>query len=107
VSARNALLAVPASVYGRAYGCERAMDNLGAIFGPLLALGLVALVGVRTAILVFIRVWGIGGGLDQRRLPESVGGWRRGRRWDWPAAHRLNRGASSNSARELPSESDV
>ena len=36
VPARNALLAdiVPASVYGRAYGFERAMDNLGAIAGP-------------------------------------------------------------------------
>src|SRR5215207_4270618 len=33
VPARNALLAdiVPAAVYGRAYGFERAMDNLGAI----------------------------------------------------------------------------
>jgi MFS family permease len=41
---------VPAESYGRAYGFERAMDNLGAIGGPLLALGLVALVGVRTAI---------------------------------------------------------
>src|SRR4029453_1776091 len=52
VPARNALLAdiVPASVYGRAYGVERAMDNLGAIAGPLFALGLVGLVGVRTAI---------------------------------------------------------
>jgi hypothetical protein len=52
VPARNALLAdiVPASVYGRAYGFERAMDNLGAIAGPLLALGLVGLVGVGTAI---------------------------------------------------------
>jgi len=52
VPARNALLAdvVPAKAYGRAYGFERAMDNLGAIFGPLLALGLVALVGVRWAI---------------------------------------------------------
>jgi hypothetical protein len=52
VPARNALLAdiVPASVYGRAYGFERAMDNLGAIAGPLLALVLVGLVGVRTAI---------------------------------------------------------
>ena len=51
---RNALLAdvVPASAYGRAYGFERAMDNLGAIGGPLLALGLVELVGVRTAILL-------------------------------------------------------
>jgi MFS family permease len=50
--ARNALLAdlVPAAAYGRAYGFERAMDNLGAIAGPLLALGLVALVGVRGAI---------------------------------------------------------
>jgi MFS family permease len=52
VPARNALLAdvVPASAYGRAYGFERAMDNLGAIFGPLLALVLVAAVGVRWAI---------------------------------------------------------
>jgi len=52
VPARNALLAdqVPAGVYGRAYGFERAMDNLGAIGGPLPALALVSLVGVRTAI---------------------------------------------------------
>jgi hypothetical protein len=56
VPARNALLAdvVPAGVYGRAYGFERAMDNLGAVGGPLLALALVALVGVRTAILLSI-----------------------------------------------------
>jgi MFS family permease len=56
VPSRNALLAdvVPASVYGRAYGFERAMDNLGAVGGPLLALGLVRLVGVRTAILLSI-----------------------------------------------------
>lgn len=52
VPARNALLAdlVPQSVYGRAYGFERAMDNLGAIGGPLLALALVSLLGVRGAI---------------------------------------------------------
>ncbi|MGW1088511.1 MFS transporter [Streptomyces sp. NPDC002596] len=52
VPARNALLAdiVPASAYGRAYGFERMMDNLGAIFGPLLAIGLVAWVGVQWAI---------------------------------------------------------
>ncbi|MFG2981290.1 MFS transporter [Streptomyces sp. NPDC048258] len=52
VPARNALLAdiVPARAYGRAYGFERMMDNLGAIFGPLLALGLVAWVGVQWAI---------------------------------------------------------
>jgi len=56
VPARNALLAdvVPASAYGRAYGFERAMDNLGAIGGPLLALALVALVGVRGAILLSV-----------------------------------------------------
>src|SRR5829696_2555361 len=56
VPARNALLAdvVPASAYGRAYGFERAMDNLGAILGPLLAIGLVAMVGVRGAILLSI-----------------------------------------------------
>jgi MFS family permease len=41
-------------VYGRAYGFERAMDNLGAIAGPLLALGLVGLVGTRTAIALSI-----------------------------------------------------
>lgn len=56
VPARNALLAdvVPAEVYGRAYGFERTMDNLGAIVGPLLALGLVSLLGVRTAILLSV-----------------------------------------------------
>ena len=45
--ARNALLAdlTTPAVYGRAYGFERAMDNLGAIFGPLLALILVSMVG--------------------------------------------------------------
>ena len=52
VPARNALLAdvVDRSVYGRAYGFERMMDNLGAIIGPLLALVLVATIGVRWAI---------------------------------------------------------
>ena len=54
--ARSALLAdvAPPDAYGRAYGLERAMDNLGAIGGPLLALGLVAAVGIRTAILVSV-----------------------------------------------------
>ncbi|MGH2733752.1 MAG: MFS transporter, partial [Actinomycetota bacterium] len=56
VPARNALLAdaVPAESYGRAYGFERAMDNLGAIAGPLLALGLVAAFSLRGAILLSI-----------------------------------------------------
>jgi MFS family permease len=40
--ARKALLAaaVPPSAYGRAFGLERLMDTLGAIAGPLTALGL-------------------------------------------------------------------
>ena len=56
VPARNALLAdiVPPAAYGRAYGFERAMDNLGAVGGPLLALALVAAFSVRTAILLSI-----------------------------------------------------
>ena len=54
--ARNALLAdvVPPAAYGRAYGFERAMDNLGAMGGPLLAIGLVAFVGTRGAMLVSV-----------------------------------------------------
>ena len=53
---RNALLTdvVDPDVYGRAYGFERAMDNAGAIAGPLLALGLISLVGVREAILLSV-----------------------------------------------------
>jgi MFS family permease len=56
VPARNALLAdvVPPAAYGRAYGFERALDNLGAILGPLLGIALVAAVGVRGAMLLSI-----------------------------------------------------
>src|SRR5581483_7106404 len=56
VPARNALLAdvVPREAYGRAYGFERTMDNLGAIGGTLLAIALVALVGTRDAMLVSV-----------------------------------------------------
>jgi MFS family permease len=56
VPARNALLAdlVLPEVYGRAYGFERAMENLGAIGGPLLAIALVAIVGTRDAMLVSV-----------------------------------------------------
>jgi MFS family permease len=42
------------ATYGRAYGFERAMDNLGAIAGPLLALLLVVLVGAREAMLLSV-----------------------------------------------------
>jgi len=53
---RNALLTdvVEPEAFGRAYGFERAMDNAGAIAGPLLALLLVSLVGVRQAILLSV-----------------------------------------------------
>ena len=53
---RNALLTdvVEPEAYGRAYGFERAMDNAGAIAGPLLALALIAVVGVREAILLSV-----------------------------------------------------
>lgn len=50
--ARDSLLAslAPKDAYGRAFGFERAGDNLGAVVGPLLAAGLVAWVGIRPAI---------------------------------------------------------
>jgi MFS family permease len=53
---RNAILAdvVPPEAYGRAYGFERAADNLGAIVGPLLAIALIAIFDVRTAMLLSI-----------------------------------------------------
>ena len=56
VPSRNALLAdaTPREAYGRAYGFERMMDNLGAIGGPILALILVAAFSVQTAILLSI-----------------------------------------------------
>ena len=50
--ARDSLLAslAPSGAYGRAFGLERAGDNLGAVAGPLLAAGLVGWVGIRPAI---------------------------------------------------------
>ncbi|MHB1487234.1 MAG: MFS transporter [Acidimicrobiales bacterium] len=50
--ARDSLLASVAteSAYGRAFGLERAGDNLGAVLGPLLAAGLVAWLGIRPAL---------------------------------------------------------
>ena len=75
VPARNALPAdiVPATVYGRAYGFERAMDNLGAIAGPLFALVLVGLVGTRTAIALSI-IPGLLAALATFPAPEADGG---------------------------------
>jgi MFS family permease len=49
--ARDSLLAslTPRGAYGRAFGVERAGDNLGAVAGPLLAAALVGWVGIRPA----------------------------------------------------------
>jgi MFS family permease len=50
--ARDTLLVslAPQNAYGRAFGVERAGDNLGAVAGPLIAAGLVAWLGIRPAI---------------------------------------------------------
>lgn len=50
--ARDSLLAslAPSGAYGRAFGVERAGDNLGAVAGPLLAAFLVGAVGIRPAL---------------------------------------------------------
>lgn len=50
--ARDSLLAslTPPRAYGRAFGLERAGDNLGAVVGPLLAAALVAWLGIRPAL---------------------------------------------------------
>ncbi|HVX56048.1 MFS transporter, partial [Nocardioides sp.] len=55
--ARDAMLMslVDRSAYGRAAGVERAGDNLGALIGPLLAAGLVGVLGIRhTLVLAFV-----------------------------------------------------
>ena len=54
--ARDMLLTSLASrdAYGRAFGVERAGDNIGALIGPLAASGLVAALGVRHAILLAV-----------------------------------------------------
>lgn len=54
--ARDTMLASLArrDAYGRAFGVERTGDNAGAIIGPLLAAGLVQLVGIRSAIMLSI-----------------------------------------------------
>ena len=50
--ARDSLLSslAPPKAYGRAFGVERAGDNLGAVVGPLVAAWLVGAIGIRPAI---------------------------------------------------------
>ena len=54
--ARDAMLAsiAPREAYGRAFGLERAGDNLGAVVGPLVAALLVGVIGIRTTMLLAI-----------------------------------------------------
>jgi MFS family permease len=49
---RNVLLteATTPETYGRAFGLERSMDSAGAVMGPLLALGLVGAIGMRSTL---------------------------------------------------------
>lgn len=78
--ARDSMLAAlaPPQAYGRAFGIERAGDNLGAVAGPLLAAGLVAWIGIRPALYlaaipgVFAAVAITVAAADARRLREPV-----------------------------------
>jgi MFS family permease len=74
---RNALLSesVPPEAHGRAFGFEGAMDTLGAIIGPLIALSLIGTLSLRRifliaflpgAVTVFIAIFVI---KDVKRLP--------------------------------------
>jgi MFS family permease len=80
--ARDALLASlsPSSAHGRAFGLERAGDNLGAVAGPLLAAGLVAWIGVRPTLYLaaipglLAAVAIIVAAREARRCPRSVDG---------------------------------
>jgi MFS family permease len=101
--ARDSLLAslVPASAYGRAFGVERAGDNLGAVAGPLLAAGLVAWLGIRPAMLLavvpglFAAVAIVVAAREARRHAEpGREGDRRGRRMDPAALRRAGLGGA-------------
>ena len=52
--ARDSILTslTPRNAYGRAFGIERAGDNLGAVAGPLIAAGLIAWIGIRPTLFV-------------------------------------------------------
>jgi len=83
---RDALLAaaVPERYYGRAFGFHRAMDSAGAVVGPLLASGLLLVMGFRSIFLVSLVpsllavaafAWGV-------REPAVAGPVRRLRFWE-------------------------
>ncbi|HUH67438.1 MAG TPA: MFS transporter [Mycobacterium sp.] len=90
--ARDALLSSlsPEWAVGRAFGFERAGDNLGAVVGPLLAAGLVAWLGVRPALYLaaipglFAALAIIVAARESRRRVDSAG---------WSGLRRLDLGA--------------
>jgi MFS family permease len=77
--ARDSLLSslAPPKAYGRAFGVERAGDNLGAVVGPLVAAWLVRAIGIRPAIWcaaipgVLAAVAITVAAVEARRLPTS------------------------------------
>ena len=77
--ARDSLLSslAPPKAYGRAFGVERAGDNLGAVVGPLVAAWLVRAIGIRPAIWcaaipgVLAAVAITVAAIEARRLPTS------------------------------------
>ena len=68
----------PSAAYGRAYGVERAGDNLGAVAGPLLAALLVGVIGIRPTMWcaaipgVFAAIAILVAAREARRLPQSA-----------------------------------
>src|SRR6266496_2268767 len=103
--ARDSLLAslAPRSAYGRAFGVERAGDNLGAVAGPLLAAGLVAWLGIRPAMLLavvpglFAAAAIVVAAREARRTVAAGGGGGGGRRRLDLAAGRAGPGAAADS----------
>jgi len=90
--ARDSLLADLADPAhrGRAYGLERAGDNLGAVAGPLLAGGLVVIIGLRPTIMISIipsllAVAAILLAVRAARIDDDQGGTRLGWRTVWRA----------------------
>ncbi|MFC5914780.1 MFS transporter [Streptomyces pulveraceus] len=99
--ARDSLLAslVTPRAYGRAYGLERAGDNLGAVAGPLAATGLVVWVSIRPAFWFAFIPGRPGRSLHHDRGPRGPAPQRRRCSGAHPAAVRrvAGRGAAKSS----------
>lgn len=94
---RDALLTslVDRGAYGKAFGVERAGDNLGAVIGPLLAAGLVGWIGIRPTLylaalpglLALVAIL-IAAGEAKRRLAAGAAAEPIRRRFDFAALRR-------------------